>query len=289
VRSVAAPEAVRGGTVYLAGPDRHLKLTGAAVEPTREPREHHVRPAVDVLFRSAARIFGPRTIAVVLSGYGGDGAGGVIAVRAHGGTVIVQEPHDAEVPSMPARAIATGEVQHIVPAREIPGEIGRVISRAEVAAGGSDMADEDVAQVIAKDIQEQERGERDGETAVLSCPDCGGVMWQTRHGEFVDFSCHVGHRFTSDTLLVQKTEQLEAALVTALRLLREKAILLRQTATRARANGQTRAAERLEEQAQLDDRYAELLRRDLLEAEPSPLSNAVVDEDVAHVNRGGGS
>jgi two-component system chemotaxis response regulator CheB len=149
--------------------------------------------------------------------------------------------------------------------------------------------DEDVRTVISEDIREQERGTRTGQVTVLSCPDCGGVMWQTTCGTYVDFSCHIGHRYSSDTLLVQKTEQLEAALVTALRLLKEKAILLHQTANRAREMGNMRAAERLDEQAAVDERYASVLQRDLLEADPSALSNAVVDEEVAAVDGDDGS
>ena len=73
---------------------------------------------------------------------------------------------------------------------------------------------------------------------------------------------------------------------TALRLLREKSILLRQTAARARTNGQQRAAESLDEQAAIDERYAELLRTQLLEAEPSALSNAAVDEELRRIQGG---
>jgi|tagenome__1003787_1003787.scaffolds.fasta_scaffold20060408_1 hypothetical protein len=64
------------------------------------------------------------------------------------------------------------------------------------------------------------------------CPDYSGAMCRAGDQHFVDFSCHIGHRYESDTLLVQKTEQLEAALVTSLRLLKERASLLRQTAAR---------------------------------------------------------
>src|SRR5204863_9894792 len=108
-------------------------------------------------------------------------------------------------------------------------------------------------------------------------------MWQADAGAFVDFSCHTGHRYAADMMLVQKTEQLEAALFTALRLLKEKAILLRQTAARARAAGHVRVAERIEEQAAVDDKYVEVILHDLLAAEPSPLSSDVVDAEVSRV------
>lgn len=280
VVAVESPQGLLAGHLYLATADRHLKVTANGVESTREVREHHTRPAIDVLFRSVARAFRSRTIAVVLSGYGGDGTAGALAIRARGGTVIVQEPATADIASMPLRAAAAGAATTSAPAAEIGRIIQETMSRG--AAGDATMAPEENARrMIADDIREQERGDRSGQVTVLSCPDCGGVMWQMTQGTFVDFSCHIGHRFGPDTLLVQKTEQLEAALVSALRLLKEKAILLRQTANRAKSNGHLRAAERLDEQASIDERYAELLRRELLEAEPSSLANAAVEEDVA--------
>ena len=75
-------EPLLNGRVYVAPPDRHLQITGHCVETTTEAREHHTRPAVDVLFRSAARDFGRRVIAIVLSGNGDDGSAGVTAVHA---------------------------------------------------------------------------------------------------------------------------------------------------------------------------------------------------------------
>ena len=281
VRKVEGLEPIRAGHLYVPASNLHLTVESGGVAGRYGPREHHMRPAVDVLFRSAARVFGSRTIGVVLSGYGGDAAAGAIAVLARGGAVIVQDPADAEVPSMPRQAMATGHVTHVVPAEEIPALIRSIVNRVEVAAGGADMSEQpwDIRRVIADDIRQQKDDERSGRTTVLTCPDCGGVMWQAAEGAFIDFSCHTGHRYAADMMLVQKTEQLEAALVTALRLLREKAILLRQTATRARAGGQLRAAERIAEQADVDDKYADVILVDLLSARPSPLSDALAESE----------
>ena len=142
-----------------------------------------------------------------------------------------------------------------------------------------------VSAAIQENIREQISGTRDGNTSVLSCPDCGGVMWQINQGSVVNFQCHIGHRYSPDSVLIEKTEQLEAALVAALRLLKEKAIILRQAAERARERGRGHAFERLTEQAQLDEHHAELLQRELLETEPSSFSNAAVEDDVSKQQR----
>ena len=101
----------------------------------------------------------------------------------------------------------------------------------------------------------------------------------------VNFRCHIGHRYTPDSLLVEKTEHLEAALVSALRLLKEKAILLRQTAERARQRGKPEAAARLAEQAEVDMAHAALLQRELLETEPSSFSTIQPEVEVSRQPR----
>jgi two-component system chemotaxis response regulator CheB len=97
---------MRAGHVYVAPPDRHLRVQAGRVRLERGPKENGVRPAIDPLFRSVAQEYGENATAVVLSGSLSDGAGGAAAVAAAGGSVLVQDPHDALVPSMPESALA---------------------------------------------------------------------------------------------------------------------------------------------------------------------------------------
>jgi two-component system chemotaxis response regulator CheB len=106
-------EPIRTGRIYVAPPDRHLLLDGDRIRITRGPRENGHRPALDTLFRSAARSAGPRVIAVVLSGTLDDGTVGVAAVKRAGGTAIVQA--DPAFDEMPASAMRTAAVDHTVP------------------------------------------------------------------------------------------------------------------------------------------------------------------------------
>jgi two-component system chemotaxis response regulator CheB len=277
-------EPIAGGRVYVGPGDRHLKVVDGRIELNRGPREHHTRPAVDVLFRSAARSYDGRVLGVVLSGHGSDGTSGALAIRARGGQVIAQDPDEALARSMPQRVIETAGADFIATARGIGAQLSALARTSSISSsrGAATMLrdDETVNATIQKDIREQVAGKRDGETSVISCPDCGGVLWQMTQGRLVDFQCHIGHRYTTETMLVQKTEQLEAALVAALRLLKEKAIILRQTAERSRERGQMDAAARLEEQAANDDAHASLLQRELLEAEPSSLATGQIEDDV---------
>ena len=123
-------EPLRNGCVYVAPPDRHLQVAGRCAETTRDALEHHTRPAVDVLFRSAARDFGGHVVAVLLSGSGGDGSAGLMAVQACGGVVIVQAPDDAKFDSMPRRALAALAADYVLPASLIGGEVQRILATA---------------------------------------------------------------------------------------------------------------------------------------------------------------
>ena len=93
---------------FLASVDGHLSLTDA-----QEPRGRRV--AVDYFFRTLAETHGAQSLAVVLSGAGGDGALGLKRVKELGGLTIAQDPDEAEHPDMPRAAIATGVVDWVLP------------------------------------------------------------------------------------------------------------------------------------------------------------------------------
>lgn len=123
-------ETLRNGQVYVAPPDHHLQVTACCAETTQAPFEHHTRPSVDVLFRSAAQAYGAKVIAILLSGLGSDGSAGLAAVREHHGVVIVQAPSDAAYDAMPRRALEVTAADYVLPAAEISNEVQRVLTRA---------------------------------------------------------------------------------------------------------------------------------------------------------------
>ena len=108
------------GMIYVAPPNRHLLVEGGGrLTLSSSELVHFVRPSADLLFESVAGSYGHRAIACVLTGSGSDGAMGVTAVKARGGTVIAEDPQLAEFKGMPEAAVASGSVDFVLPLDEI--------------------------------------------------------------------------------------------------------------------------------------------------------------------------
>src|SRR5512138_1213118 len=125
-RTARDREPVTPGTSYVGPPDRHLLLMPGVVRLTRGPREHGNRPALDPLFRSAARSYGSRVVGVILSGTLDDGTVGLHAIKSAGGLAVVQDPEQAAYPGMPNSAIEHVEVDHVASATELGGLLARL-------------------------------------------------------------------------------------------------------------------------------------------------------------------
>ena len=117
-------EPVHAGTIYIARGNWHMEVRSAAqgaakamVHLTQGPLENHCRPAVDVLFRSAAAVYGSAVLAVVLTGMGSDGMLGSKAIRDGGGAVIAQDQASSTVWGMPGAVTNAGLAQRVLDAR----------------------------------------------------------------------------------------------------------------------------------------------------------------------------
>ena len=130
-------EQIKEGHVYVAPPDHHLLVSDAYLHLSHGPRENGTRPAIDPLFRTAARAYGAGTIGVILTGGMNDGTAGLREIKNYGGTTIVQDPSEAEVSSMPQSALENVPIDYCTPLSHIPPLLVRLISEAEKRPGKS--------------------------------------------------------------------------------------------------------------------------------------------------------
>jgi two-component system chemotaxis response regulator CheB len=256
-------EPIQPGQIYVAPPDHHVLLRTGHVHLSRGPRENGHRPAIDPLFRSAAREYATRVVGVVLSGALDDGTGGLLAIKSRGGIAVVQDPADALYPGMPGNALQHVEVDHVLPAAAMGELLARLI--ADSAEAPADPAPTGMRVEVEMEgfSLEAFEGSHPGRPSGFSCPDCNGVLWQIQDGGLERYRCRVGHAWSPESLLTQQSEALEAALWIALRSLEERAALARRLAEPARRRGHRITAGRFEEQAAEAQQAARLVR-DLL-------------------------
>ncbi len=123
--SYAAHNEEFGRGIYLAPPDRHLIIGKERLLLSEGPRENYARPAIDPMFRSAAKNHGRRVIGVLLTGYLYDGAAGLLEIQAAGGRTIIQHPTDARVPEIPLNALRRLTPDYMIPLSQIPATIAQ--------------------------------------------------------------------------------------------------------------------------------------------------------------------
>ncbi len=247
--------------IYVAPPNNHLLLQVGEVMLSQGPRENGFRPAIDVLFRSAANAYRERVIGVVLSGMLDDGTAGLISVKAKGGIAIAQDPNEAVFSSMPRSAIENGAVDYVLTIAEIASFLTTKVY--EVVAEDATMPSkpDQEAVIVAESKASLERGEQPNNPSTLTCPDCGGVLWELRERNLIRFRCHVGHAYSLDSLLEEQAQDVERALWSAVRALEEKAALARRMAVQAREQNRLTSEAQFQQRAQEIEQNSQLLRQ----------------------------
>jgi two-component system chemotaxis response regulator CheB len=194
---------------------------------TKGPRENNFRPAADALFRSAAVAYGPAVVGVVLTGMLHDGTAGLEIIKRCGGVAVVQDPRDAEFSSMPESALRNVAIDHVLPLAGMGAALVRIV--AQLAPRGTASIPEDIIQEAAiaeRVVGNTEDVEKLGRLVALTCPDCGGNLWDVSQGKVSRYRCHTGHSFTGEFLLNSTQHLLEETLWVALRMMEERKNLL---------------------------------------------------------------
>jgi two-component system chemotaxis response regulator CheB len=269
-------EPIEHSRIYIAPPDRHMLIEEGRVRVTRGPKENRFRPAVDPLFRSAAFHYGPDVIGMILSGALDDGTSGLWTVKHRGGITIVQDPNDAEVPSMPENAIREVAVDYTVPVAAMPNLLAGLLKnkttelRTKPAVRADDRESRQLQVEIGiatQDVPLETVIMDFGELTPYTCPDCHGVLSALRDGATTRFRCHTGHAFTADSLLETVTEDVENSLWNAVRGVDESVILLNHMGDHFAEINQPRLAALFFRKAKEAQQRNDLIRRAVLSHE----------------------
>jgi two-component system chemotaxis response regulator CheB len=274
-------ERLSAGVVLVAPPDHHLVIEDSHVRLTVGPRENGHRPAIDVLFRSAAEALEGRVVGVVLSGTRDDGSAGLAVIKAAGGAAIVQDPRDATYGGMPASAIANVAVDAIVPAALVGSTIAAMVMGEDPPPAGRS-GDPGSDPRPGPDPSPEPHSDRPtGAPVAAVCPECGGVLTERAEAGMLQWECRVGHRYSPDTLIDAQADDVEGALWAAIRALADRAALLHRMADQAEKRGQARSARRFRRQSQAASEQAEIVRQALSRAAGTTLRR-VSDTDEDH-------
>ncbi|MDG4825812.1 chemotaxis protein CheB [Asanoa sp. WMMD1127] len=229
-------ETLEHGHIYVAPADHHLLVLDHRLRLSRGPSENGHRPAIDPLFRSAARALGPRVVGVVLSGARDDGAAGLGTIAQRGGQCVVQEPDDALHASMPRAAMERVRVDAVASAAAMGEVLTKMVkAAAERLTAGDDesrpLLDGEIAMSELADLTSEDLAL---EPAGYGCPSCGGSLFEISDQPVPRYRCRVGHAWSPQSLLDEQAVALEGALWMALRALEDKASLSRRMAESGR-------------------------------------------------------
>jgi two-component system chemotaxis response regulator CheB len=171
-------EPIRPGRIYVAPPDHHMLLRRGYVYLARGPRENSHRPAVDPLFRTAARAYDGRVVGVLLSGALDDGTAGLAAIKRRGGIALVQDPDEALFSGMPRSAIENVEVDHVVSLAGMAGLLSRLACEPVAEETKERVPDEmeQETQIEAFALSAIENRVHPGTPSTFGCPECGGTL-----------------------------------------------------------------------------------------------------------------
>lgn len=256
-------ERLQPGRIYIAPRDHHLLIEPGRVRVTKGPRENGFRPAIDPLFRSAAQVYGPNAIGVILTGNLDDGTAGLWAIKRLGGTAVVQDPRDAIFPAMPASALAHVTVDHVVPLDGIAPLLTRLVTEDAPQTSGGKVVPEylDIEVDIAKEKNAIEAGLMQvAAPSSFACPDCHGVLLQFEEGGRLRFRCHTGHAYSVESLLAGINNGIEESLWNAIRAIEEGELLMKRMAEHVSAHRGGEPADLREAAAKARER-ADALRR----------------------------
>jgi two-component system chemotaxis response regulator CheB len=253
-------EPMMQGHLYLAPQDQHLFVKNGNLLVNQGTPENKYRPAIDVLFRSAAVNYGNRVIGVVLTGMLDDGTSGMSAIQRCGGLCIVQDIKEAEYDDMPRNVLNQVKVDHQATLADIPYIIQDLISRPLPP-----VKDVPPELQIEADLTEQMMSDINqlkiiADRSDFVCPDCGGGLWAIKNDPTHRYRCHTGHVYTEKLLYQEQGTGLEESIWVSIRILEERRNLLLSMQTHAKESGNDELGTSYQQRADEMNKHIERLK-----------------------------
>ena len=206
---------IKPGRIYVAPPNHHMLVEPGRVRVIDGPKENRHRPAIDPLFRSAAAAYRSRVVGGVLSGNLDDGSAGLMAVKACGGTTVVQDADEALFPDMPANALKNAVIDYRLTVRKIAELLIDLASRP--APDAPDLLPPRIQTEVEfskmkKDIDDM--SELGGAPTGFACHSCHGALWELKNGKLSRYRCQTGHAFSPESLLAEQSDAIRKSIVT---------------------------------------------------------------------------
>lgn len=255
VKHATDAQSIEPGTVLVAPPDRHMLVDGDKIRLMLGAKENYSRPAIDPLFRSAAISHRERVIGVVLTGDLDDGTVGLQAIKACGGVALVQDPDEAEAPSMPLSAITYVEFDACLPSAQIAERLMSLVQEQRSVGGSGPTQTMVIENDISLGVSQDSISSLDqvAPRSVMTCPECRGVLWEMDSAP-LRYRCHTGHTYGPSVMQSLQDRSIEEGLWAAVRAFHEKEVLMRRQREAA-------VAEERHEQAQEYEMVADQARR----------------------------
>jgi two-component system, chemotaxis family, protein-glutamate methylesterase/glutaminase len=279
-------EPIEKNRIYVAIPDHHMILEQDHILVKKGPKENRFRPSIDALFRSAAHEYGPRVIGIILTGLLDDGTSGLWSIKHFGGTVVIQNPQDAEYPSMPKNVLEQVEVDHIVSMKDM-GALLKWLTEEEVVHKQTITQQEAQRVRLETEIALQKNASgmvvlNLGKLTPFTCPECNGALTEIKEGNLIRFRCHTGHGFTAEALLAGITEKIEDNTWQTIKGLEEAVMLYEQMGHQLNTKGKKREAEDVFRKSRQSHQRAEWLRTFFLQKgeKPEPIIEKSLDKET---------
>jgi two-component system, chemotaxis family, protein-glutamate methylesterase/glutaminase len=238
------------GKVFVAPPDRHMLLAEGHIHLSRGPKEGLHRPSINATFRSAAHSYKSRVIGVLLSGMLDDGASGLWEIAHYQGASIIQDPAEAQFPSMPRSALEDVPINYKLRSDQIGPRLVKLVTLPE----DFPMSDEGIVNEVPREV-----------FSGFTCPECRGPLFRHRE-QPPEFRCRVGHIFPLQTLIEESSSTQERKMYEAIVSLEEGADM----ATFAASQANDSEREKFLAEANQLRKHAQAIQQ-LIEDRQSPL------------------